>query len=73
MHPWKKERIAADQDLARRKQAKKERIYKEREGSTVPMLVKFREFKSQNLWIHLESHNAISDMEQPLLDEVFKA
>ena len=59
--------------IRERFEQRKERIYKEREGSTVPMLVKFREFKSQNLWIHLESHNAISDMEQPLLDEVFKA
>jgi hypothetical protein len=51
----------------------KERVYQEREGSTVPLLVKFGEFKSNNLWVWLESHNKITDMEQPLLDEVFKA
>ena len=59
--------------IRERFEQRKERIYQEREGSTVPMLVKFREFNSQNLWIHLESHNNVSDMEQPLLDEVFKA
>lgn len=59
--------------IRERFEQRKERIYQEKEGSTVPLLVKFREFKSQNLWIHLESHNNISEMEQPLLDEVFKA
>lgn len=52
---------------------RKERVYQERKGSTVPMLVKFGEFKSNNLWVWVESHNKITDMEQPLLDEVFKA
>ena len=52
---------------------RKETIYKEREGSTVPMLVKFNEFRSNNLWIWVESHNAIVEQEEPLIDEVFKA
>ena len=52
---------------------RKETIYKEREGSTVPMLVKFNEFTSHNLWIWVESHNKIAVQEEPLIDEVFKA
>ena len=64
---------AVEDRIRQRFESRKERIYQEREGSTVPMLVKFKEFKSHNLWIWLESHNKISEMEQPLLDEVFKA
>jgi len=52
---------------------RKESVFKEREGSTVPMLVKFSEFRSNNLWIWVESHNSIAEQEEPLIDEVFKA
>ena len=62
-----------EQRIRERFETKKERIYQEREGSTVPMLVKFGEFKSQNLWIWIEAHNKIEEQEQPLLEEVFKA
>ena len=62
-----------EQRIRERFEKKKERIYQEREGSTVPMLVKFGEFKSQNLWIWIEAHNKIEEQEQPLLEEVFKA
>ena len=62
-----------EERIRERFEKRKERVYQEREGSTVPMLVKFGEFKSNNLWVWIESHNKISEMEQPLLDEVFKA
>jgi hypothetical protein len=52
---------------------RKDKVLKEREGSTVPMLVKFGEFRSNNLWIWVESHNPIAEQEEPLVDEVFKA
>ena len=64
---------AVEDRIRERFDKKKEKVYQEREGSTVPMMVKFDEFKSGNLWIWVESHNAIAEREQPLLDEVFKA
>lgn len=62
-----------EERIRERFEKRKERVYQEREGSTVPMLVQFGEFKSHNLWIWVEAHNSIAEMEQPLLDEVFKA
>ena len=59
--------------IRKRFEKRKDKVFKEREGSTVPMLVRFGEFKSNNLWIWVESHNPIAEQEEPLVDEVFKA
>ena len=59
--------------IRERFEKRKEKVYQEREGSTVPMLVRFGEFRSHNLLIHLECHNPIAEQEQPLLEEVFKS
>ena len=50
--------------IRERFEKRKEKVYQEREGSTVPMLVRFGEFRSHNLWIHLECHNPIAEQEQ---------
>jgi hypothetical protein len=64
---------AIEAKIRERFEQKKEKIYQERSGSTVPTLVTFREYNSFNLWIWVEAHNKIADMEKPLIEEVFKA
>jgi hypothetical protein len=64
---------AVEAKIRERFETKKEKIYQERSGSTVPTLVTFREVNPFSCWIWIESHNAIAEMERPLLEEVFKA
>ena len=59
--------------IRERFERKREKIYQERSGSTVPTLVTFREVNAFSCWIWVESHNPIAEMEKPLLEEVFKA
>ena len=60
--------------IRERFEQRKERIYKEREGSTVPMLVKFRRVQvAKPLDPPRVTQPRSRSMEQPLLDEVFKA
>ncbi len=64
---------AVEAKIRERFETKREKIYQERSGSTVPTLVTFREVNPFSCWIWIESHNAIAEMERPLLEEVFKA
>ena len=64
---------AIEAKIRERFDQKRDKIYQERGGSTVPTLVTFREYNSFNLWIWVEAHNTIAEMEKPLIEEVFKA
>ena len=64
---------AVEANIRERFEKKREKIYQDRSGSTVPTLVTFREVNAFNCWIWIESHNQIAEMEKPLIEEVFKA